>query len=271
MQGMMLPAANGTAPILQQQLVKWSSRNNVNYMEAGVFGSLSYASNNAKQLLRNFYQKGVNNIRKGKEEKPRAFVISKEQNDPLMAAYLVNQLRGQGIEVHKAESGANKGDYVVLLDQPYRNLAVSLLTKQNYPKEAKFPPYDDIAWTLGYLYGVDVKTEDSVKYALSDLTLLTADATYTGKLNGEGTTYVLNYKAQNTVLPALYWIKSQNKKVKTIVLDSASTLDGIKDTLKAGSIIFKGLTNDQAKKINSQFGLDLISANANTTAQNNMK
>jgi hypothetical protein len=247
------------------QLVKWSSRNNINYMEAGVLGSLSYAANHAKLLLRNFYQKGLNSIRKGKEEKPRAFVIPKEQNDPLMAAYLVNQLRGQGIEIHRAESGVNAGDYVVLLDQPYRNLAVSLLTKQNYPKEAKFPPYDDIAWTLGYLYGVDVRTDDSVKYALSDLKLVTVDASYIGKLNGEGTTHVLNYKAQNTVLPALYWIKSQNKKVKAMVLDSASTLN--EDTLKAGSIIFQGLTADQAKKINSQFGLDLTATNATPTVK----
>ena len=125
--------------------VKWSARNNTNYMEAAVLASLSYTANNSKPLLTNFYQKGVNNIRKGKEEKPRAFVFPKEQRDPAMAAYLVNQLRAQGIEVHRAESGKKEGDYVVLLDQPYRNLAVSLLTKQNYPKEAKFPPYDDIA------------------------------------------------------------------------------------------------------------------------------
>ena len=137
--------------------VYWSARNNINYMEAGVLGSLSYTANNGKQLLRNFYQKGVNSIRKGREEKPKAFVIPKDQADPFMAAYLVNQLRAQSIEVHLATEGEHKGDYVVLLDQPYRNLAVTLLSKQNYPKEAKFPPYDDIAWTLGLLYGVEVK------------------------------------------------------------------------------------------------------------------
>lgn len=245
-------------------LVKWSARNNVNYMEAGVLGSLSYAANNGKQLLRNFYQKGVNNIRKGKEDKPRAFVIPREQHDPSMASYLVNQLRGQGIEVHKAESGPHAGDYVVLLEQPYRNLAVSLLTKQNYPKEAKFPPYDDIAWTLGYLYGVDVKTEDSVTHALSDLKLVTADTKYNGTTEGSGANYVLHYKAQSTVLPALYWIRSQNKQAKTVVLDTIAVVDGIKDTLGAGSIIFKGITAGQAAKINEQFSLDLKATQGTT-------
>jgi hypothetical protein len=249
------------------QLVKWSARNNVNYMEAGVLGSLSYTASNGKQLLRNFYQKGVNNINKGKTEKPKSFVIPKKQRDPFMAAYLVNQLRGQGIEVHKAETGKDEGDYVVLLEQPYRNLAVSLLTKQNYPKEAKFPPYDDIAWTLGYLYGVDVKMEDSVKHTLSDLKLITADVKYAGALEGEGSNYILNYKAQNTVLPALYWMKSQSKTAKAIVLDTTSVIAGVADTLKAGSIVFKGLTSDQAKKINSQFGLDLKATNGNSSAK----
>ncbi len=243
--------------------VNWSARNNVNYMEAGVLGSLSYTASNGKQLLRNFYQKGLNNIKRGKEEKPKAFVIPKNQRDPAMAGYLVNQLRGQGIEVQYAGSGKNQGDYVVLLDQPYRNLAVSLLTKQNYPKEAKFPPYDDIAWTLGLLYGVDVKTEDSVKYVMTDLKMIKEDVKYTGKMDGDGGNFVLNYKAQNSVLPAMYWIKSQNKTSKVVVLDSAAILDGVKDTLSAGAVVFKGITQDQAKSLNSQFGLDIHATKSN--------
>jgi Zinc carboxypeptidase len=246
--------------------VVWSSRNNVNYMEAGVLASLTYTSDNAKLLLKNFYQKGFNAIRKGKEDKPRAFVIPKKQGDPFMAAYLVNQLRVQGIEVHEATAGDKKGDYVVKLDQPYRNLAVSLLTKQNFPKDAKFPPYDDIAWTMSYLYGVDVKAEDSIKYNASDLKMLTADAKYEGKITGEGSQYILNYTAQNTAISALYWMKAKAPKATASVIKSKSKVDGITDTLKAGSIVFKGLTADQAKAIAS-LGLDLNATNATPAAK----
>lgn len=242
--------------------VYWSYRNGINYMEAGVLASLSYGATNSRMLLKNFYQKGLNNIRKGTEEKPRAFVIPKDQRDPNMAAYLVNQLRAQDIEVHKAESGKNAGDYVVLLNQPYRNLAVSLLTKQNYPKEAKFPPYDDIAWTLGYLYGVEVKAEDSLKYAATDLKLISNEVTYGGTVAGDGTSYVLNYKAQNTLLPALFWLKGQNKQAKALVLEAKTPLDGTNDTLAAGAVVFKGLTAEQSKKLASQFGLDLQATKA---------
>ena len=239
------------------QLVNWSSRNNINYMEAGVLASLSYTSDNAKVLLHNFYQKGLNNIRKGKEEKPRAFVIHAEQHDPMMAAYIVNQLRKQNIEIHHVDTGKNKNDYVILLDQPYRNLAVSLLTKQNFSKDAKFPPYDDIAWTLGYLYGVDVRAEDSVKYSKTNLTLLTEDVKYEGQIKGTGSNYLLNYKAQNFLLPALYWLKSENKNATVTVLDTKTNVDGTKDTIAAGSVLFKNLSNDNAKKLSQKFGLDL--------------
>lgn len=245
-------------PYPATEKVYWSYRNNINYMEAGVLASLGYAATNGKLLLKNFYQKSFNSLKKGLEGTPKAFVIGKNQRDPAMAAYLVNQLRTQGIEVHKAESGQNQGDYVVLLNQPYRNLAFSLLTKQNFPKEAKFPPYDDIAWTLQYLNGVTVTQQDTLKYELADLKMLTADAKFEGKIEGEGSHYVLNYKAQNTLLPAAYWAKSQNANAKTIVLDAKTPLEGRKDTLAQGAVVFTGISADQAKQLAAKFGFDLI-------------
>ena len=248
-------------PAPPTQEVYWSSRNNTNYMQAGVLASLTYAADNGKLLLHNFYKKGVNAIEKGKTGTPKAFVVPKAQKDPAMVAYLINQLRMQGIEVHETKSGSKEGEYVVLLDQPYRNLAITLLTKQAYPKEAKFPPYDDIAWTLGLLYGVEVKAEDEVKFGANDLKMVTSDVVYKGEVEGNGNTYVLDYKAQNTVLPAMYWVKSQNKKATLSVLDEMQVVGG--DTLLPGSVIFKGLTRGQSDKIGSQYQLDLIAvANA---------
>lgn len=232
--------------------VYWSARNNVNYMQAGVIASLTYAAQNGEQLLRNFYQKGVNSIRKGKEDSPKAFLIPTEQRDPAMAAYLVNQLRAQAIEVHQSDSG----EYVVLLDQPYRNLAVTLLTEQKYPKEAKFPPYDDIAWTLSYLYGVNVEQTDSIKHDVSKLIKIEADVTYAGKIKGDGNSYFIHYQAQNTVLPALYWIKENQKNAEIRVIKSSFAVD--QDTLAVGSILIKGISASQADELGKKFSLDLI-------------
>lgn len=238
------------------QKVYWSARNNINYMEAGVLASLTYAAHNGKTLLKNFYQKGVNSLEKGRNESPKAFVIPKSQKDPAMAAYLANQLRAQKIEIHKTTSGENEGDYVILLDQPYRNLAVNLLTEQNYPKEAKFPPYDDIAWTLGYLYGVEVDKKDSISMNSNDLTLLKQDEIYRGKISGNGNAYFLSYNAQNTVLPALYWLKENQQNANILILKESFILES--DTLGSGSIIFKNISSKNADYIAENFGLDLV-------------
>jgi hypothetical protein len=93
--------------------VYWSYRNGINYVQAGILASLSHAATNSRMMLKNFYQKGLNNIKKGTDDKAKAFIIPKNQRDRAMAAYLVNQLRAQATDVYKAESGKNQGDYVV--------------------------------------------------------------------------------------------------------------------------------------------------------------
>ncbi|MEQ9210174.1 MAG: hypothetical protein RLN96_10085, partial [Pseudomonadales bacterium] len=105
-------------PTPPTELVNWSIRNNTNYMQAGVLASLTYTADNGKLLLRNFYQKGVNAVEKGKNDSPKAFVIKKEQRDPAMVAYLINQLRVQGIEIYETKAGTKQGEYVILMDQP---------------------------------------------------------------------------------------------------------------------------------------------------------
>lgn len=126
---------------------------------------------------------------------------------------------------------------MVLSEQPYRNLLVSLLTPQSYPKEAKFPPYDAIAWTLPYLYGVDVEAKEEVDFDISSLKMLIEDAVYKGKVSGSGNSYILPYHAQNTVLPALYWLKKENKNAEISILTKDTDVDG--ETHGAGTLILK--------------------------------
>jgi hypothetical protein len=235
--------------------VYWSFRNNINYTQVGVIASLSYAANNAKLLLTNYYKKGFNSVEKGRKEGPKAFTIAKNQKEPGMAAYLAGQLLVQGIEVHESEE-----HYVALTEQPYRNLLVSLMTAQDYPKDAKFPPYDAIAWTLPYLYGVEVEAKDSIDFEVSSLKMLTEAPKYSGKVSGDGGTYILPYHAQNTVLPALYWLKSQNKNAEIAVLSKQTVVGG--DTLSPGSLVLKKINKNQASSLASEFGLDLKGTSA---------
>ncbi|SEL92887.1 M14 family zinc carboxypeptidase [Parapedobacter koreensis] len=247
--------------------VLWSFRNNINYMQAGAIAALQYAATNGATLLENFYQKGVKAVEKGKTGSVKAFAIPAKQRDPAMAAYLVNQLLIQGIEVHQVTQGEGIGDYVVLLDQPYGPFAKTLLSKQQYPKDAEHPPYDDVAWTFGLLFGVDVQELAEPKYERANLQLLDKEVVHRGKVVGSGAYYYLPYKAQNTVLAALYWLQKQRPSASVALIEEDRVVPGGLDSIPAGSIVFEGISSDDATAIATAFGLDLVASASKVEAR----
>jgi hypothetical protein len=142
--------------------IQWSLRDNTNYMETGVLTSLSLAAEHGQTLLRNFWRKGVNSLERGRTEPPYAWLVPADQDDPARVARLVNLLRDHGIEVHRCDEAIHAedrefppGTFVVRMDQPYRDFAQNLLEKQDFPTDVEHRPYDDVAWTLGYVLGVE--------------------------------------------------------------------------------------------------------------------
>ncbi|HXY30760.1 MAG TPA: M14 family zinc carboxypeptidase [Gemmatimonadaceae bacterium] len=241
--------------------VRWSSRDNTNYMETGVLASLTFTATNGERLLRNFYQKGANSIERGRAQSPHAFVIPAvaRQRDPRRAAYLINQLERQGIEIRIRTSGDSSGDFVVLLDQPYRDLAVDLLSRQSYPSTAQYPPYDDIAWTLGLLYGVEVKpVSDTAVFHWQGLERVTDTVGATAGATGSGSIYLLRYQAQSELLPALHWLRSQAPKASAYAAEAAF-MSG-RDSFPVGSVVFEGLPASTASALASRFALPLVAA-----------
>lgn len=207
--------------------VRWSARDNVNYMQAGVLASLGYVADNGRTLLANFYQKGVNNIERGRTMKPYGYVIPRFelQRDPARAAYLVNQLMRHGIEVHRRTAGDSAGDFVIKLDQPYRNFAVDLLSEQRFPQDAANPPYDDVAWTLGYLYGVEVNAvDDTMVFHWPGLERVTGEVRAPGAVVGAGNVYLIAYRAQAEVLPALYWLRERAPRARAYAAEEGFTI-----------------------------------------------
>jgi hypothetical protein len=239
--------------------VRWSARDNVNYMQAGVLAALTFTANNGEMLLRNFWQKSSNSLGRGRTQKPYAFSIPgfERQQDPKRTAYLINQLQRHAIEVHRVTAGDSTGDFIVKLDQPYRDLAVNLLTTQQFPSTAQYPPYDDIAWTLGYLYGVEVKAvDDSSVLARTDLAAVTDSVVATATATGAGSgRWSLVNTGQGEILPALYWLKEQAPKARAFANESA--LARATDTLPAGSVLFQGLDAATARELAARYALPL--------------
>jgi Zinc carboxypeptidase len=238
--------------------VRWSARDNVNYMEAGVLASLTFSAANAERLLRNFWQKGENSLTRGRTEKPYAYVIPglARQRDPARAAYLVNQLERQGIEIERRSAGDSAGDFVIRRDQPYGDLVANLLGTQHYPPSAKYPPYDDIAWTLGDLYGVTVTAvNDTGVFQWPGLERVRDTVAATGTVAGDGPVFLLGYHAQGNVVPALYALAAAQPKTRAFAAESSFTAAG--DTFPAGSVIIEGATPAAVRDVARRFALTL--------------
>jgi hypothetical protein len=236
----------------------WSQRNNTNYMQAGVLGSLDYASRNADVMLRNFWQKGYNSWQKGLSEAPYAYDIAPlmEQHDPNRAAYLVNQLQRHGIEVH--QDGAD-GRYLVLLDQPYRNFAVDLMGIQDYPEDADFPA-SDVAWTLGLIYGVDVEEVDdpAVLSQRSRLQRVDLPVVWEGRVDNGGAggsrTWLMDFNGAAEILPGLAALRDAESGAEVGAASSAFAAGG--EDWAAGTLVFQNVSEDGARLL-AGFGLDL--------------
>jgi hypothetical protein len=138
----------------------WSLRNNTNYMQTGVLTVLELTARNRHRVLEQFWTKSSNSLNRGRNEAPYAWVVPAEQPRRADAAYMLNLLRRQGIEVHRADAAGrfgevqvSRGDYVVRMDQPYRNFVQTLMEVQRFPEGAP-RPYDDVAWTFPLMFNV---------------------------------------------------------------------------------------------------------------------
>lgn len=146
----------------------WRLRDIVEYEFHAALGLLDASAKYREELLQNFYQMGKNQVEKGRTEPPFAFVVPALQRDPLTTGKMINILRMAAIEAWKAKAPFeadgrryDAGSYVILMEQPYRAYAKTLLERQKYPARRLFAggpperPYDVAGWTLPLQMGVD--------------------------------------------------------------------------------------------------------------------
>jgi hypothetical protein len=147
----------------------WRLRDIVDYELDAARGLLAAASAYRQQLVENFFVMGRRAVERGRAGSPFAFIIPPDQGDPWAAARLVNVLIDGAVEVHEAREPFRVGDssyssstVVVLMAQPYRAYAKTLLERQDYPVRRQYQggpperPYDVAGWTLPYQMGVKV-------------------------------------------------------------------------------------------------------------------
>jgi hypothetical protein len=151
----------------------WTLRHIVDYDLAAARGLLTAAARYRADLLQNFYRMGQRAVEAGARGGPFAFVIPPDQHDPHAARALRQVLIGGAVEVHRsiepfrvAETFYPAGTDLVLMAQPFRAYAKTLLERQEYPVRRLSPnapperPYDVAGWTLPAQMGVRVDRYD---------------------------------------------------------------------------------------------------------------
>ncbi len=179
-------------PLPAYPRVEWSLRNNVNYSQTGALTALQLTSAFAETVLDNFYRKSRNAVERGRTGPPYGYIIPAGAGDATRTAFVVNNLRTQGIEVGRAAAGLRlatgafpAGSFVVKLDQPYGPLARILLGRQVFPGDPELRTIDDTGWTMGLLSRVDVV--ESSDRAVLDVPVAPVDRFLPkGRVSGSG-------------------------------------------------------------------------------------
>ena len=194
--------------------VKWSLRNNVNMQQSAILFAMNYVSANKEKFLHNFYLKSKRSVAKARTEGPAAYVLPASDPRPNEAADLVNLLKMQGCEVHRAdreietkEGRFPAGSYVVRMDQPYSRMADMLLDTQYY--NVNDPrPYDDTGWTLGPLRNVKTVRVKDEKILDAPMTMISGMARVTGRIDGAGRAgFVINHAAESALAQLRFRLK----------------------------------------------------------------
>lgn len=188
----------------------WSMRNNTNFMQAGALAALTLVAQNRAMILENYWKKANNSLNKGRNEAPYAYVIPADQERKADVAYMVNLLQRQGLEMHQAteegmfgEVEVMEGDYVLRMDQPYRNYALTLMGKQTFPEDAP-APYDDVAWTFPFMFNLTTHTvNDAAVQSELEMEMVAGPVSPEGEIHGRrGDFFVVEANASAHLMKA---------------------------------------------------------------------
>jgi Zinc carboxypeptidase len=225
--------------------IKWGPRNNTNIQESALLFAMNQVAKSKELYLENYYLKNKRAIEKGANGPTYAWVIPANQRRKADAADMINDLRTQGVEVHRANSAFKAGlidvaagDYIIRGDQPYRTLADMYFSVQNYPV-GNPNPYDDTGWTMQYMRDVKLVPLTDASALTAPMTMLTADAHAAGGVDGSGSTLIVEHTGDNNLTA----FRFRNKDVHMLAAEEDFEAAGHK--FRAGSFLIPNA--DRAK------------------------
>jgi hypothetical protein len=238
--------------------IKWGPRNNTNIQESTLLIAMNKVGKEKELYLENYWLKTKRAIDKGKNGPTYAWVIPATQRRREDAADFVNDLRHQGLEIHKSavafkagDINVSEGDYVIRADQPYHTLADMYFSVQNYPV-ANPAPYDDTGWTMQYMRNVKlIPITDKVVFE-KQMTMISSDVRAPGGIDGSGSTLVMDHTTDNTLMAFRFKLKD----VKMMAAEEDFDLNGKK--YRAGAFIIPNADRGKIEPLLKELGLNAV-------------
>ncbi|CAN5527275.1 M14 family metallopeptidase [soil metagenome] len=186
--------------------IQWGPRNNTNIQQSGVLIALNHIARNKEMYLENYWIKNRNAINRGRNGPIHGWVIPADQKRKSDAAVAVNDLRRQGLEIHRAGAAfkagsveVKAGDYIVRGDQPYRTIADMYFSVQSFaPSNPR--PYDDTGWTFQFMRNLTIRDVTDPSILSQQAALITADVTAPGGIQGTGPVVIVDHTTDNNLV-----------------------------------------------------------------------
>jgi zinc carboxypeptidase len=236
--------------------IQWGPRNNTNIQQSAILIALNHVAKNKETYLENYWLKNKNAVKKGADGPTYGWVIPAAQKRAGDAAQAVNDLRAQGLEVHRASEafkagnvGVQVGDFVIRGDQPYRTVADMYFSVQNYaPSNPN--PYDDTGWTFQYMRNLVIKPIAEKSALTQKMTMVTGEAkALDAGLAGSGPVVIVDHTTDN----ALVTFRFKNADVKMQAAEADFEAGGRK--FRAGSFVIANADRAKIDASLKQLGL----------------
>ncbi|MFZ0061674.1 MAG: M14 family zinc carboxypeptidase, partial [Pyrinomonadaceae bacterium] len=148
------------------------------------------------------------------------------------------------------------GSYIVRMDQPYSRIADALLDHQYWaPNDPQQDVYDDTGWTLGELGNVQVVRVTDVKVLTAPMTRITSDVQAPGGIKGDGSIYLINHTADNTLASLRYRLRN------TAVDVAEEPFEAVGHKFNRGSFIIRKATTSEVQAAGTELGVQIYAVN----------
>ena len=148
------------------------------------------------------------------------------------------------------------GTYIVRMDQPYSRIADALLDYQYWsPKDPQQDVYDDTGWTFGELGNVQVSRVTEVKVLSAAMERVTGEVRSPGGTSGNGSIYVVNHNADNSLITLRYRLKKASFEAAEEPFEAAGK------KFNRGSFIIRNASADELNQATSELGLQAVAVN----------